>query len=279
MSDTFAVVEKEAPVVVLGGTDFDDAFADAIADKPQEMQAEEVSAVEAPPAEVIEETPVVDVKEEKQPEYQEEINKLRAELEAMRKPPQEEAKETPAPEPEKLYTPEQETALTEFRKEWPEVASGIDLMMQGAIKQAQMQILNTVFSQLNPALAPVMEYYQTSAVDNQYNTLKQAHPDYDNIYDDVISWVDKQPNYMKTALQHVVNEGSAAEVVDMISRYKLETGKATAPAVAAPKVTDLPEKAKQAARSLGIVSSKRSAVPQSQDPSDFDGAWAEAVNG
>jgi hypothetical protein len=279
MSDTFAVVEKEAPAVILGSNDFDDAFADAVADKPQEVQ-EEVKTEEVPAAEVIEEAPATEAKEDALPDYQGEIARLRAELEAVKQPPQQEiAREEPVQEPEKLYTPEQETALTEFRKEWPEVASGIDLMLQGAIKQAQIQVLNTVFSQLNPALAPVMEYYQTSAVDNQYNTLKQAHPDYDDIYDNVISWVDKQPNYMKTALQHVVTEGSAAEVVDMINRYKLETGKVTAPAVTAPKVTDLPEKAKQAARSLGVVSSKRSAVPQSQDPSDFDGAWAEAVNG
>lgn len=288
MGEIKPVIEEEVQPVILDNSDFDSAFADAVADKPQTIvetvePVEPIVQAEAPAA-TAEEPPapeenVTPSATPAVPDYQNELATLRAELEAM-KAASKGVPEEPAPEskPEPIYTPEQETAIAEFRKEWPEVAAGIDLLMQGFLKQTQQSVLQQVFDTLTPALTPVMELYQDSATDRQYATIKATHADYDEIYDDVLSWIKQQPDYLRGALQRVATEGSAAEVVDMIGRYKTETGKVTqTPSV--PKVTDLPETAKKAARSLGVVSSKRSAVPQSQDPSDFDGAWAEAMNG
>lgn len=284
MSDVKAVIEQEPVAVVLGADDeFNNAFEDAIAGAPQ-IADEPISDAsvqeENPQTNVETEPPLVETAPEPQPavvetDYQAEMARMRAELDAIKRPP-EPQQQPVAPEIPALYTPEQQQALDNFKKEWPEVASGIELMM----RQVQQQTAQQVFNALAPTLNPVLDYYQSSAVDNQYNQLVKAHPDYDQIYENVLQWVDKQPSYMKTAMQHVVSEGSAAEVVDMINRYKLETGKplSVAPAPVT-KVTDLPEAAKKVARSLGVVSSKRSAVPQSQDPTDFDGAWAEAMNG
>jgi hypothetical protein len=284
MSDTKAVYEQEPAAVILGGSnEFDDAFADAVNDEPQQkvevesaplVQPEGEADVEGEeaPAEVAPEPEV----ETAEPDYQAELAQMRAELDALKRPPEPQQQAQPEPEAPPLYTAEQQQALDGFKKEWPEVAAGIELMM----RQVQRETAQQVFNALAPTLNPVLDYYQTSAVDTQYAQLVKAHPDYDQIYENVLQWVDKQPSYMKTAMQHVVEEGSAAEVVDMINRYKMEVGKplTVVPAPAA-KVTDLPEAAKKVARSLGVVSSKRSAVPQSQDPSDFDGAWAEAMNG
>jgi len=284
MSDTKAVYEQEPAAVILGGSnEFDDAFADAVNDEPQQkvevesaplVQPEGEANVEGEeaPAEVAPESEV----ETAEPDYQAELARMRAELDALKRPPEPQQQAQPEPEAPPLYTAEQQQALDGFKKEWPEVAAGIELMM----RQVQRETAQQVFNALAPTLNPVLDYYQTSAVDTQYAQLIKAHPDYDQIYENVLQWVDKQPSYMKTAMQHVVEEGSAAEVVDMINRYKMEVGKplAAVPAPAA-KVTDLPEAAKKVARSLGVVSSKRSAVPQSQDPTDFDGAWAEAMNG
>jgi hypothetical protein len=285
MSDVKAVYEQEPAAVILGGGDaFNDAFNDAVADKPQgedqtvpvvvepEAEVEGAAQTETAPAEVAPEPEV----ETAEPDYQAELARMRSELDALKRPSEPQQQAQPEPEAPPLYTAEQQQALDGFKKEWPEVAAGIELMM----RQVQYETAQQVFNALAPTLNPVLDYYQTSAVDMQYAQLVKAHPDYDQIYENVLQWVDKQPSYMKTAMQHVVEEGSAAEVVDMINRYKMEAGKplAAVPAPAA-KVTDLPEAAKKVARSLGVVSSKRSAVPQSQDPTDFDGAWTEAMNG
>jgi hypothetical protein len=284
MSDVKAVYEQEPAAVILGGSnEFDDAFADAIAGEPQgtpeieetdtDVEQEAAQEVEVPAAEPAAEAAPEPEAQTDTSEYQAELARLRAELDVLKRPPEQPA--APEPEAPPVYTAEQQAALDGFKKEWPEVATGIELML----KQAQQQIAQQIFNSLAPALNPVLDYYQVSAADTQYNAIKSQHADYDQIYDNVLQWVDKQPSYMKTAMQHVVEEGSAAEVVDMINRYKMEVGKPVSIAPPAPKVTDLPEATKKVARSLGVVSSKRSAVPQSQDPTDFDGAWAEAMNG
>lgn len=284
VGETKPVIEEEVQPVVLGGaTDFDDAFAEAVEGMPQEPAVTPEEGV--PPVLETEPEPAPTPEPEPAPApepdtLQNELAALRAELAELKKAPAPAPAPEPevAPAPEPLYTPEQEKVLADFKKEWPEVSAGVEMMLQGAMKQAQQVITQHIFGALNPALSPVLDYYQTSAVDHQYNEIKKGHPDYDEIYENVLQWVDKQPAYLKTALEHVVAEGSAAEVVDMISRYKQEVGKVVPLAKSAPAVTELPESAKKVARSLGVVSSKRSAVPQSQDPTDFDGAWAEAVN-
>jgi len=78
----------------------------------------------------------------------------------------------------------------------------------------------------------------------------------------------------------VRDEGTAQDVIDMISRYKEANGIKDEPAPttkvvvedpgAAAKEADAQRKAKQAAQKLSVVGGKRSSVGQAQDPNDFE---------
>jgi hypothetical protein len=83
---------------------------------------------------------------------------------------------------------------------------------------------------------------------------------------------------LQAAYKHVINSGTVDEVVDLINRWRTETGTPlqpqAQPAPAAKKATELPAAAKQAVAALAPVSSKRSSVPQTVDEGDFDSAFA-----
>jgi hypothetical protein len=179
-----------------------------------------------------------------------------------------------------IYSEEEQRVLEEFQAEWPEVSQGIELMFR---KQKQ-QLMQEVRQQFEPLVVPAYEMAQQMQGDQHYNQLVEAHPDYDTIHADVIGWIEKQPEYLKNAFTHVAQEGSTQDVIDMISRFKAETGVSTDQGQSqtprtrqAPRARKRqPDEAKQAAQSLGVVNSQRSSTPGVEDPNDFDSAWNEA---
>jgi hypothetical protein len=113
-----------------------------------------------------------------------------------------------------------------------------------------------------------------------------AHPDYDAISPKLGEWIEKQPSYLTAAMKRVYNEGSVQEVSELVSQYKqangigsqtLETpppaGKPTDQQTAAARAAA----AKKAAELAPVQSKRTMPTPQSSDPNDFDGAFAEAT--
>ncbi len=73
-----------------------------------------------------------------------------------------------------------------------------------------------------------------------------------------------QPKYLQPAYQHVIENGTADEVIDLIGQWRTSTGAAVPAAVVASKSdTELSTAAKKAAAALAPVTSKRTAVPAS----------------
>jgi hypothetical protein len=104
-----------------------------------------------------------------------------------------------------------------------------------------------------------------------------------------MEWIENQPPFLKQAYKNVVKEGTSADVVEMMQKFKEETKwvaptSATPAAPAKPAVkpatpaqpAELSEAAKKAAQAIGVVGTKRGGAPAAQDPADFDGAWDEA---
>lgn len=198
------------------------------------------------------------------------------ELEARIAPPQ-----APA-EPQSIYTEAEQAELKTLQEDWPDLHKMFSLMA----RQLQVDTLNYAFSEVGKVIAPLQESVQTFSVNDHMAAIYEAHEDYDQVYQPAMEWVDKQPNFLKTAYQNVIKQGTAEDVVQMIQRFKDETGwKSPAvagnpPAVAGTpptQTTGLSDAAKKAAKAMGAVGTKRGAQAGAQDPSDFDGAWDEAT--
>ena len=236
-----------------------------------EAPAGDPSAEEAPAADAPAETPAAD---------QDILNKL-ADL-VKRQPAEEPQQPAPAAveQPdvlEGIYTAEEQQQLVEYAKEWGEVSKGEELK-----RRAEYTLLaNHIFEQISEAIMPQFETLHALADQIHLKDLNEKVEDYPVVREKVIEWVGKQPDYLQTAYNHVINNGTTEEVTDLIGRYKQETGVVTpaakadpAPAPAKKPDTGLPTATKKAAASLAPVSSKRSTVVSGQDPDDFDGAFA-----
>ena len=273
--------------------DFDNAFASLTAPQPKNAAVDPVD----PPADPAPVDPVdppadpapadpVDPPADPAPadpidtsaELRAELAALKEQLAALERPAP--ALE-PAPAPVPVYDETESAAIKKYQEEWPDIAAG-----EALIRRAEyQQLVAYVFDQVRKVYDPALEYMGTASTESQYSKIKAQVSDYDEVRDKTLAWIDTQPEYLKNAYTQVANEGSANDVVDLINRFKKETGynapintPSTAPAaapVAKSAPAALPEAAKKAAASLKVVTSARSEQSASPDPNDFDSAFEE----
>ena len=135
-------------------------------------------------------------------------------------------------------------------------------------------------AQVAAQVAPVQQTLQSVAVDQQYNGLRSAIPDYDTIRNPVIKWAMNDPSIpapLRRTYKGVIDEGEVGEISWLVQDWRKATGTAAPTGGGAPKpaVKDnqLSEATKQAAAALAPVVSGRTQVVSSATPTDFDGAF------
>jgi hypothetical protein len=187
---------------------------------------------------------------------------------------QPETPQTVEPPPQPILTRDDAQFLQTFEKDYPEMARAM-LVVQRA---ATTQMLTHVMGELNRALAARDEILQELGVRQQESDLVAAVPDYNDIHGKVTAWVKTQPRYLQPAYEHVIANGTADEVIDLIGQWRASTGAVVPTATASVSTrsdSELSTAAKKAVAALAPVTSKRTATPVSaSDPDDFDGAFA-----
>lgn len=233
---------------------------------------------ETPPVVEAEVPPVVETSEAKPPEPAPVVPKgetdeaLLARLAALvgKSQPAETPAASAAPEAPPAFTQEEAEFLAEYEKEWSDVAKA-EALKRRAENDA---LVRYVFNEVASVFRPMEQNLQRLLQQAQLAELRGAVPEYDSVRDNVVAWAEKQPAYLRAAYQHVIQQGTAEEIADLVSRYNKETGTVPAPAPQQKSVTELPMSAKQAAATLAPVSSKRSAVAAVEpDKGDFDSAF------
>jgi hypothetical protein len=189
-----------------------------------------------------------------------------------------EAAPAAAAEPTPIYSAEETTRLAKYDEDWKEVAE-CEALKRRAEYDA---LLKHVFTQVANFVKPIQETTEALAQRTFIADVNTAVPDYsDQLRNDVIEWAKTQPTYLQVAYNHVITEGTADEVKDLVDRYR--TAKGIKPAGAAPtpkpedKGNELSDEAKKAAAKLAPVETQRSGVTNPGDPSNFDDAWKEAA--
>ena len=255
-AETPATPESETPAAVPAETP----------ETPETTSADETPADETPADETpADETPTAVSDED-----------LLARLAALVKqtPPKQDAPAAvadtnPEPEPD-LYTADERTLLSEYEKDWPDVAKAEALRRRGEYRD----LVNHVFREVAKELGPISQTLKTLAERTHLSDLHERVEDYDDVRDKVVEWVNNQPSYLQNAYKHVITQGTPDEIADLVARYKNETAP-TKPTVTTQKPeAELPASTKQAVAALAPVSSKRSTIVQSDDPNDFEGAFA-----
>lgn len=173
------------------------------------------------------------------------------------------------------YTPEEQAAVESYIKDWPDVYAA----QQAIAKRDAQAVVDHVFTQLRPILAQLQGTTQHIVQSTHSEQLQAAIPDITEVAPKLVEWVSKQPDYLRDGMQAVVDRGSVPQVLDLVKRYRAETGtpepaaKETAPAPQL-KLVPKPDPAK-IAKALVPTKGLRSGVQSDMVQSDdYDGAFA-----
>lgn len=179
-----------------------------------------------------------------------------------------------APQPQ-LFDQDEMKFLNQYITDWPDIARAQQLQSRAL----RADITAQVYREFAEVVGPKLQLIDALAERAQLSELRRAVPDYPVVRDKVVAWVEEQPPYLRAAFNHVIQQGTEEEVVDLIDRYKQATGTVQATAAPAPApvpapATELSPAAKQAAARLAPVGSKRTATAAPASPETFDDAFA-----
>jgi len=218
-------------------------------------------------------------------------------LESVRQPA---APKEPEPAPQ---APPRELTIDDFiadadrphvenlKNEWGEVHKGVEVLQRAALQHFQ----HALYTQLDGVLAPMLEQIHALQVMGHFNTIRQAHADYEEVLPKVKEWVDSQPSALKAPLNAVLEKGTAQQIIELLGAYKQATATTNAApppasssaqppvttaaptAAAAAAAAKAPPPPAAVAATAAVKSGSRTAPAESRDPNDFSGALAEAL--
>ena len=178
---------------------------------------------------------------------QEQLAAANAELEALRKQLQTPANVAPTQQEQDIETAQaaidagvNPDYFGDFSEE--ALADGINKLIDERVK-AQVD------AQVAQALQPMQAREQESAEAAHYRTIYEAHQDIDSILEsgEFDAWKGAQPTYVQAALDGVLAQGTAEQVVELLNNYKQSTNSTAEPAKAdKPSSDDLKAKAREA---------------------------------
>ncbi|MNQ15589.1 hypothetical protein D3C85_285620 [compost metagenome] len=260
-------VEGEPPVEAVE-TDEPEA---AVEPEPAEEAPEPVAAEPAPAPQ-----PQID------PKYLAMAIAEAQQLAAQQQQPAPAAPEAPkAASYEDFLSPEQKTALQGFQTEWADVAAPVSVLINAHVQAALANQQREILTQVQQQMAPVAQFTAQSQEALHWNTIQAAHPDFREVAGGLPAWIESQPKFLQREYQRVLQQGSTAEAVELLSTYKQATGvTGAAPAQPASSAVQAPPKAPVSKAALAATAAvppaQRSKVVTAKDPNDPEAAFAEA---
>jgi len=165
----------------------------------------------------------------------------------------------------------QDEDVIAFFEEYPEMEKPVAAL---ARKIAAEQV-KAIEDKYDTELASLKKATAMSATEQHFAKIAAAHPDYEQVGKsaEFNAWIEGQPSYIRGSIENIVQQGSADEIIEVLSNYKSSTG--------LNKERKLKEDANKKADSIMAVRSLPGGPVQKQrqpDSSDFDSAWNEATS-
>lgn len=194
-------------------------------------------------------------------------------------------KEQPKPveqQPQSPFTNDEIAMIAAVEKDFPDLVRAQRVERVAELKATTAYILGTV----SKAIAPLFETMGSIANRAHLGDINAHVENYDTATrDGVLAWIETQPGYIKTAMQVVAREGTTDQIVDLIQRYRAETGAkipgasgdgGAAAAAAAATADAAAAKVAQAAAALAPTKGKRTVSAPNVEATNYDDAWAQA---
>lgn len=121
-------------------------------------------------------------------------------------------------------------------------------LAEGISKLIDVRLTAQVDARVAKALEPMQAREQESAAEAHMRMIYEAHTDADSIVEsgEFNAWKASQPTYAQAAVNGVLAQGTAEQVVELLNNYKQSTTSTPAANAGKPSADDLKAKARQA---------------------------------
>lgn len=97
-----------------------------------------------------------------------------------------------------------------------------DGLAKGIAQLVNERATKLVDEKLAQALAPLNQKQQIDEVQQHFSAIMSAHPDVESVAEsqEFADWIDKQPSYTKQAIDAVLQQGTAQQVIEVLNQFK-----------------------------------------------------------
>ena len=187
-------------------------------------------------------------------------------------------------------TEDEKAELSEYEKDFDSVSKMEGLKRERALKRLEDRILETleaktaeIQEKIASRIQPIEESYKKSDEAAHFGTIRGSHPDFETHRDSgaILKWIETKPRYLRESMKATYEQGTAEDVVDLISDFKkenglLETNKDDQSHT--DNLIDMDKRKAEKKQNLTAVITKRGSVDAGQGRADdFDSAYNEAL--
>jgi len=165
-----------------------------------------------------------------------------------------------------------DAALAEVAQDWPTIYKAQQAQMK-AIRSEMAQMMEKVRQEVRGDFAPVTQAVADSAQEKFLQSIVSVHPDSKELLPEVEKWIGKQPAFLQTAYNNALDNGTARDVVELYSTFKMQTGRVGKTEQQQQQQTET--KQKRLAQMQGVKSERTSATALDDD--DYEGAFNRAA--
>jgi hypothetical protein len=118
-------------------------------------------------------------------------------------------------------TPAQDEVLAKFKEDYPELAETLTPALEKMLA-AKDSAFAAQLADIEARLAPMQASTQNTAASEHLATIVSGVPDFKALLESgvVDEWVAKLPGYARVGAERVLDQGTAAEVVELFTQYK-----------------------------------------------------------
>jgi hypothetical protein len=185
---------------------------------------------------------------------------------------------------------EDKEALAEYEKDFDSVSKMEGLKRERALKKLEDRILarleertTELQTKIDSRIQPVEETFKKIDETTHFKSIRESHPDFEKHRDSgaILKWIETKPRYLQESMKATYGQGTAEDVVDLISDFKKENGLLETnkdDQSRKDNLVDLDKKKAEKKQNLTAVITKRGSVDTGQGRADdFDSAYNEAL--
>ena len=145
------------------------------------------------------------------------------------------------------------------------LAKGLEVVFSQQQQTLEQLLEQKLEAKLQQALAPMAQKQQMDENQSHYQAILAAHPDVESVAEsqEFSNWIDSQPSYAQQAIDSVLKQGTAQQIVEVLNNFKADK----TPTDSQTNKTDMAQQAKQA------IANTKPNVPASL--SDINGGRVE----